>query len=122
MHREIKAQYLFEKETSEINFPQFQDGTWKSNFKLGVYGYWSLLRSPSKYRNQRRFSQLTNTLSHIALLRRVAIGSLTTFFQQWTGVNAILYYTPAIFTSLGLVGNTYFLLATGVVGIVYVNA
>jgi len=96
---EIKAQYLFEKETSEINFPQFQDGSWKSNFKLGVFGYWSLLRSPT-------------------LLRRVAIGSLTMFFQQWTGVNAILYYAPAIFTSLGLVGNTNSLLATGVVGIV----
>lgn len=42
------------------------------------------------------------------------------FFQQWTGVNAILYYAPSIFTSLGLTGNTTNLLATGVVGIVYV--
>ena len=40
------------------------------------------------------------------------------FFQQWTGVNAILYYAPAIFESLGLTGNTIGLLATGVVGIV----
>lgn len=42
------------------------------------------------------------------------------FFQQWTGVNAILYYAPSIFTDLGLTGNTISLLATGVVGIVYV--
>jgi hypothetical protein len=42
------------------------------------------------------------------------------FFQQWTGVNAILYYAPKIFNALGLTGNTTSLLATGVVGIVYV--
>ena len=43
------------------------------------------------------------------------------FFQQWTGVNAILYYAPTIFQDLGLTGNTTSLLATGVVGIVYVH-
>ena len=41
------------------------------------------------------------------------------FFQQWTGVNAILYYAPSIFAALGLSGSTNELLATGVVGIVY---
>ncbi|KAI0327848.1 general substrate transporter [Cubamyces sp. BRFM 1775] len=96
---EIKAQYLFEKETSAIKFPDLQDGSWKSNFKLGLYDYLSLLR----YR---------------PLLYRVAVGSLTMFFQQWTGVNAILYYAPTIFQDLGLGGNTNSLLATGVVGIV----
>ncbi|CCO33258.1 Hexose carrier protein HEX6 [Rhizoctonia solani AG-1 IB] len=39
------------------------------------------------------------------------------FFQQWTGINAVLYYAPSIFRSLGLSGNTISLLATGVVGI-----
>ncbi|EJD07121.1 general substrate transporter [Fomitiporia mediterranea MF3/22] len=96
---EIKAQYLFEKQTSEMKFPQYQDGSRLSNFKLGVYDYLSLLRSRT-------------------LLVRVAIGSLTMFFQQWTGVNAILYYAPTIFGSLGLTGTTTSLLATGVVGIV----
>lgn len=80
-------------------FPQFQDGSWKSNFKLGLYGYLSLIRTPT-------------------LLRRVMIGSLTMFFQQWTGVNAILYYAPTIFQNLGQTGSTVSLLATGVVGIV----
>jgi sugar porter (SP) family MFS transporter len=96
---EIRAQYLFEKETSEIKFPQYQDGSFSSNFKLGFFDYWSLLRD----RN---------------LLYRVAVGSLTMFFQQWTGINAILYYAPSIFQSLGLTGNAISLLATGVVGIV----
>jgi hypothetical protein len=40
------------------------------------------------------------------------------FFQQWTGINAILYYAPTIFQGLGLSGNSISLLATGVVGIV----
>lgn len=43
----------------------------------------------------------------------------TMFFQQWTGVNAILYYAPTIFQDLGLTGTTTSLLATGVVGVVY---
>eukprot|EP00753_Platysulcus_tardus_P020456 PLAT8063.1.p1 GENE.PLAT8063.1~~PLAT8063.1.p1 ORF type:complete len:561 (-),score=-138.96 PLAT8063.1:144-1826(-) len=96
---EIKAQYLFEKETSEMKYPQYQDGSFKSDFKLGLFGYMSLL-------------------GNRALLYRLAVASLTMFFQQWTGVNAILYYAPSIFQDLGLGGNTISLLATGVVGIV----
>ena len=44
------------------------------------------------------------------------------FFQQWTGINAILYYAPTIFSDLGLSSNTVSLLATGVVGIVMLLA
>jgi sugar porter (SP) family MFS transporter len=95
---EIRAQYIFEKETSAIKFPMYQDNTWASNFKLGFYDYLSLFTDRS-------------------LLYRVAVGSLTMFFQQWSGINAVLYYAPSIFTSLGLTGNATSLLATGVVGI-----
>jgi MFS family permease len=38
-------------------------------------------------------------------------------FQQWSGINAVLYYAPTIFQQLGLTNNTTSLLATGVVGI-----
>lgn len=41
-NREIKAQCIFEKETSEMKFPQYQDGSFKSNFKLGLLDYISL--------------------------------------------------------------------------------
>ena len=41
-----------------------------------------------------------------------------TFANSSIGINAILYYAPQIFSSLGLGGNTISLLATGVVGIV----
>ncbi|KAI0784525.1 general substrate transporter [Abortiporus biennis] len=95
---EIRAQYLFEKETSAIKYPDWQDGSFSSDFKLAFYDYMSLLTTRS-------------------LLYRTAVGTLTMFFQQWTGVNAILYYAPSIFQSLGLTGNTISLLATGVVGI-----
>ena len=49
LHSEICAQYLFEKETSELRFPQYQDGSFASNFKLGLYGYLSLLQSKSMF-------------------------------------------------------------------------
>lgn len=48
LRSEIKAQYLFEKEIAEERYPNLQDGSFISDFKLGVYGYWSLLRSRSK--------------------------------------------------------------------------
>ncbi|KAI0070424.1 general substrate transporter [Panus rudis PR-1116 ss-1] len=96
---EIKAQYLFEKETSAVRFPQYQSGSWSDNFKLAVYDYLSLVTTRS-------------------LLLRTAIGTLIMFFQQWTGINAILYYAPTVFQNLGLSGNAIDLLATGVFGIV----
>ena len=42
--REIRAQHLFEKEVSEQKFPDYQDGSWSSSFRLGLYGYLSLIR------------------------------------------------------------------------------
>ncbi|TFY82254.1 hypothetical protein EWM64_g1754 [Hericium alpestre] len=96
---EIKAQHLFELETSVMKFPHLQGGTFTQNLKLGFWGYASLLTSRT-------------------LFFRVATATLTMFFQQWTGVNAILYYAPTIFENLGLTGSTLSLLATGVVGIV----
>ncbi|KAJ3796872.1 general substrate transporter [Lentinula aff. detonsa] len=96
---EIKAQFLFEQEISTVKFPDYQDGSFVSNVKLTFYSYLSLLTNPT-------------------LFRRILVGTLTMFFQQWTGVNAILYYAPSIFANLGLAGgNTIDLLATGVVGI-----
>ncbi|KZT55151.1 general substrate transporter [Calocera cornea HHB12733] len=96
---EIRAQVIFEKEISQEMFPQYQAGTFHDDLLLGLHSYWSLVANP-------------------VFLRRTAVGCITMFFQQWTGVNAILYYAPSIFGALGLTGNTVQLLATGVVGIV----
>jgi len=49
---------------------------------------------------------------------RCFIPSLLTFFQQWTGANAVNYYSPEIFAALGLTSTTSGLLATGVYGVV----
>lgn len=96
---EIKALRDFERIRVQEKFPQYQDGSLKSGFMIQYNDYLSLV---------------TNK----ALFRRTVVAVLTMVFQQWNGVNAILYYAPFIFQGLGLDGNTISLLATGVVGIV----
>ncbi|KAK0236086.1 general substrate transporter [Armillaria nabsnona] len=53
---------------------------------------------------------------------RCFIPSLVMFFQQWTGTNAINYFSPQIFASLGITGTTSGLFATGIYGVVKVVA
>jgi MFS family permease len=62
--------------------------------------------------------QLSGILCFIVNLPHASFSPAFRFFQQWTGINAVLYYAPTIFKSLGLSSNTISLLATGVVGIV----
>jgi len=96
---EIKAQSLFEKRSVREQFPNLADGSASSTIKLQFVAMASLFKSKPMF-------------------RRVALATLTMFFQQWTGINAILYYAPQIFGELGLSSNSVGLLATGVVGIV----
>jgi len=51
---------------------------------------------------------------------RCFIPSLLMFFQQWTGTNAINYFSPQIFADLGISGTTSGLFATGIYGVVKV--
>jgi sugar porter (SP) family MFS transporter len=51
---------------------------------------------------------------------RCFIPSLVMFFQQWTGTNAINYFSPQIFAGLGITGTTADLFATGIYGVVKV--
>ncbi|SNX81362.1 related to quinate transport protein [Melanopsichium pennsylvanicum] len=62
--------------------------------------------------------QLRMAFSDSVTTYRVFIGALLMFFQQWTGTNSINYYSPQIFRSLGITGQSSGLLATGVYGIV----
>jgi sugar porter (SP) family MFS transporter len=55
---------------------------------------------------------------HTAL--RCFIPSLVMFFQQWTGTNAINYFSPQIFAGLGLSSTSSGLFATGIYGVVKV--
>lgn len=97
-YAEIKAQSLFEKRTLAEKFPHLQEPTAWNTFKLQWVAIGSLFTS-------------------MAMFRRVIVATVTMFFQQWTGINAILYYAPQIFNDLGLSSNAVSLLATGVVGI-----
>jgi sugar porter (SP) family MFS transporter len=54
------------------------------------------------------------------IFKRVSIGCWIMIFQQFTGINAILYYAPQIFGGFGLGSVTIELLATGVTGILQV--
>ncbi|KAJ6576682.1 general substrate transporter [Mycena vulgaris] len=66
------------------------------------------------------FQQIAHMADSRAIALRCAIPSLVMFFQQWTGTNAINYFSPQIFASLGISGTTSGLLATGVYGVVKV--
>ncbi|KZT05381.1 general substrate transporter [Laetiporus sulphureus 93-53] len=49
---------------------------------------------------------------------RTAIGIMMMFFQQWSGINALLYYGPTLMRSLGLQGDSATLMVSGGIGIV----
>ncbi|KAJ7758709.1 MFS monosaccharide transporter [Mycena metata] len=49
---------------------------------------------------------------------RTMIGVLMMVFQQWSGINALLYYGPTLVRSIGLQGDTVGLLVSGGIGIV----
>ncbi|KAJ7170852.1 general substrate transporter [Mycena crocata] len=64
--------------------------------------------------------QIRHTVDSRAIFLRSTIPALVMFFQQWTGTNAINYFSPQIFASLGISGTTAGLFATGVYGVVKV--
>lgn len=70
-YAEIKAQSLFEKRTVAEHFPQLADGKAWSVVKLQFVAIASLFQSKPMF-------------------RRVLLATITMFFQQWTGINAIL--------------------------------
>lgn len=65
--------------------------------------WWSLIRETATVPSNRR---------------RCVLATLLQIFQQMTGTNAINYFAPSIFASIGLAKTSTTLLATGVYGIV----
>ncbi|KAM3530501.1 hypothetical protein NHJ13051_001334 [Beauveria bassiana] len=75
-------------------------------------------RFPGKAGASLYFAQYGSLVATKPAFRRLAVGCLIGFFQQFIGCNAMIYYSPIIFSQLGLSGGTTSLLATGVYGIV----
>nr|XP_036574323.1 MFS sugar transporter [Colletotrichum truncatum]XP_036582396.1 MFS sugar transporter [Colletotrichum truncatum]KAF6780735.1 MFS sugar transporter [Colletotrichum truncatum]KAF6791100.1 MFS sugar transporter [Colletotrichum truncatum] len=90
---EIMAAVQFDHETNATVY-----GEMPSHFRLTIEKYKSLF--------------VTRHLN-----RRLLIACLIQVIQQFTGINAIIYYAPKIFQNIGLSGNSVDLLATGVVGV-----
>ncbi|RAO72846.1 uncharacterized protein BHQ10_008858 [Talaromyces amestolkiae] len=90
---EIKASIMLENSFAKEKWPEL------SGIRLEIAQYLSLVTSWPRF-------------------KRLAIGCVVMFFQQFMGCNAMIYYAPTIFSQLGLDGNTTSLLATGVYGIV----
>ncbi|OCH90574.1 general substrate transporter [Obba rivulosa] len=51
-------------------------------------------------------------------INRTSIGILMMFFQQWSGINALLYYGPTLMHEIGLQGDAVTLMVSGGIGIV----
>lgn len=65
---EIKALRDFERLRAAEKYPNLQDGSFSSNFKMGINEYMSLLTNPS-------------------LRKRTLVAVFTMVFQQWNGVS-----------------------------------
>ncbi|CZR67016.1 related to quinate transport protein [Phialocephala subalpina] len=98
---EIKSDAEFEREIFDKRFPALSKATGNSVWR-------------------REFAQYSNIFRSKDNFKRVALASLVMFFQQWTGIDSIIYYASVIFQSLGLTSSTISLLASGVIGIINV--
>lgn len=99
-YKEIKAECLFEERAFARAFPNLAAKERSSIWIREVAQYYHIIRVWDNF-------------------KRVATAWLVMFFQQWSGIDAIIYYASDVFVSLGLTGGTTALLATGVTGCVF---
>ncbi|KAL3481356.1 general substrate transporter [Aspergillus californicus] len=99
-YKEIKAESLFEQRAFAKAFPR-------------------LAESENQSVLMREFAQYYNIIRKWDAFKRVATAWLVMFFQQWSGIDAIIYYASNVFEDLGLTGGTTALLATGVTGVIF---
>lgn len=74
--------------------------------------------SASKDGSLRAEGQAWARLFNKKFRKRTMIGILMMFFQQWSGINALLYYGPTLMQVLGMQGDTITLMVSGGIGIV----
>ncbi|KAN0108041.1 sugar transporter [Hyaloscypha variabilis] len=92
----LRAEYLEIK--AAVIFDEETEAEYNSNNKFGA---WRVLFTANMF-------------------RRLSIGCWIMIFQQFTGINAVLYYAPQIFGTFGFTSVTTELLATGVTGILQI--
>ncbi|KAF2013000.1 general substrate transporter [Aaosphaeria arxii CBS 175.79] len=79
---EIRSEVAYQKEVSAKLHPKLQDGSKSSRIKLQILGYTDCFRKGS--------------------WKRTHVGIGLMFFQQFVGINALIYYSPTLFATMGL--------------------
>jgi len=93
---DIRAEVAFQKEMSAEKHPKLQNGTRSSNLKLELVSWKDCFKK--------------------GCWRRTHVGMGLMFFQQFVGINALIYYSPTLFQTMGQ-GHSMQLIVSGVLNI-----
>jgi sugar porter (SP) family MFS transporter len=79
---EIRSETAYRREIEQEKYPHLQDGSIKSRLLLQANGWADTWRGRA--------------------WRRTQVGVGLMFFQQFVGINALIYYSPTLFATMGL--------------------
>lgn len=79
---EIRSETTYRRELEREKYPHLQDGSISSRLKLQANGWADTWRGRA--------------------WRRTQVGVGLMFFQQFVGINALIYYSPTLFATMGL--------------------